>query len=257
MGILEVIRRNRAELSAAIGAGRYVEFSGCGAARFRVTRALIAQHARGRVLDVGCGHMPFRAAALAHAESYEGFDVEARTGGVTHIGDAQDMRGIATAGYDTVFCFEVLEHLPRPDLALAEIARVLRHGGTLLLSVPHLSRLHEEPHDYFRYTRHGLRSLLERTGLEPVEISPFAGLLTFLAHQVSTIILGLLWPIPGVRQLAYGLNRLLLVWPPIWLDRVTDPRGLFALGYVVVARKPAELPAAKTQPGRSASSVRR
>ncbi|MHB1297042.1 MAG: class I SAM-dependent methyltransferase [Gemmatimonadaceae bacterium] len=236
--LLGLIRRNRAALADAIGAGRYENFSAANAGRFGATRAVIERHARGRVLDVGCGHMPFRASALASADTYEGLDVEARAEGVTHLGDAQDMTAIPNDAYDTAFCFEVLEHLPRPGRALAEIARVLRPGGTLLLSAPHLSRLHEEPHDYFRFTRHGLRVLMEDAGLEPVEIAPHAGLLSFLAHQLSTVVLGLVWPMPGVRQVAYVLNRLLLVWPVLWLDRLLDRNGLFALGYIAVARKP-------------------
>lgn len=237
MGFLEFLKRNRAELSTAIGAGRYEDFSALNAARMRATRALIAQHARGRVLDVGCGHMPFRADALRVADAYEGFDVERRTEGVTHTGNAEAMDGIASASYDCVFSFEVLEHLPHPQRAVSEMARVLKPGGVLLVSVPHLSRLHEEPHDYFRYTVYGVRTLLGDAGLAVEYVAPTAGLFSFLSHQVSTVLLGLAWPVPGVRQVVYQLNRLLLVWPMLWLDRVVDRRGMFALGYVAVARK--------------------
>jgi 2-polyprenyl-3-methyl-5-hydroxy-6-metoxy-1,4-benzoquinol methylase len=153
VAFLEFLKRSRAELSDAIGAGRYENFSALNAARFRATRAMIASHANGRVLDVGCGHMPFRSTALAHAESYEGFDVERRAEGVTHVGNAEAMTEIASDAYETVFSFEVLEHLPHPQLAIAEMARVLAPGGVLLITVPHLSRLHEEPHDYFRCAR--------------------------------------------------------------------------------------------------------
>lgn len=240
MGFLAFIKRNRAELSAAIGAGRYEDFSALNAARMRATRALIAAEARGRVLDVGCGHMPFRGDALRVAASYEGFDVERRVPDVTHVGNAEAMHHIASASYETVFSFEVLEHLPHPQRAVAEMARVLAPGGALLVTVPHLSRLHEEPHDYFRYTVYGLRTMLEDAGLRVERITPTAGLLSFLSHQVSTILVGLAWPVPGLRQLVYAVNRVLLVWPMIWLDRALDARGVFALGYVAVARKPAD-----------------
>lgn len=237
MGFLDFLKRNRAELSAAIGAGRYEDFSALNAARMRATRTAIAEHAAGRVLDVGCGHMPFRQDALRVAQTYEGFDVERRAEGVTHVGNAEAMTDIVSAAYDTVFCFEVLEHLPHPQAAVAEMYRVLKPGGMLLLSVPHLSRLHEEPHDYFRYTSYGLRSILSDAGFEPLRITATAGLFSFLAHQVSTVVLGVAWPVPGLRQLMYQLNRLLLVWPMLWLDRMIDGRGVFALGYVAVARK--------------------
>lgn len=238
MGFLDFIKHSRAELSDAIGKGRYENFSALNAARFAATRSAIAEHARGRVLDVGCGHMPFREFALRHASSYEGFDVERRTEGVTHVGNAESMTEIASDAYETVFNFEVLEHLPHPQRAVAEMARVLAPGGRLLLTVPHLSRLHEEPHDYFRYTNHGLRTMLTDAGLEVERIAHTAGLFSFVAHQISTILLGLAWPIPGLRQLVYGVNQISLVWPMLWLDSLLDRRGLFALGYVAVARKP-------------------
>lgn len=238
MGFLAFVKRYRAELSVAIGAGRYEDFSALNAARMRATRALIAAHAHGTVLDVGCGHMPFRTDALRVATAYEGFDIERRTDGVTHIGSAESMDQLASGLYDTVFCFEVLEHLPHPQRAVAEMARVLKPGGVLLVSVPHLSRLHEEPHDYFRYTTYGLRTILVDAGLEASQITQTAGLFSFLAHQVSTILLGVTWPVQGLRQLTYQVNRLLLVWPMLWADRVLDRRGVFALGYVAVARKP-------------------
>lgn len=240
VGFLDFLRRNRAELSDAIGEGRYANFSALNAGRFAATRAAIAEYATGRVLDVGCGHMPFRHFALRHVTAYEGFDVERRTDGVTHIGDAEAMTGLASDTYDSVFSFEVLEHLPHPQRAVGEMARVLKPGGVLLLTVPHLSRLHEEPHDYFRYTVHGLRTMLHDAGLTAVRVEPIAGVLSFLGHQLSTVLLGLAWPVPLLRQLVYGVNQALLVWPALWLDRLLDRRGLFAAGYVAVARKSGE-----------------
>jgi SAM-dependent methyltransferase len=238
VGFLEFLKRSRAELATAIGAGRYEDFSALNAARLRKTRAMIAQHARGRVLDVGCGHMPFRADALRAASTYEGFDVERRIDGVAHVGNAESMDQIPSATYDTVFCFEVLEHLPHPQRAMAEIARVLKPGGVLLVSVPHLSRLHEEPHDYFRFTPYGLRTLCADVGLETRELEAMSGLCSFLGHQASTILLGLAWPVPGLRQLAYAVNRLVLVWPAVAVDARIDRRGLFATGYLARAVKP-------------------
>jgi SAM-dependent methyltransferase len=133
----------------------------------------------------------------------------------------------------------VLEHVPDPRGVLDSIAQVLRPGGVLILTAPHLSRLHEEPHDYYRYTGYGLRALSVAVGLEVVAISQHAGVLSFLSHQLSTVVVGLTWGLPGVRQLAYVLNGLLIVRPSLWLDRVLGLGRFFPLGYSLVARKPA------------------
>lgn len=62
--------------------------------------------------------------------------------------------------FDVILCMNVLEHLPEPRQAVANIYRALRQGGTALFFVPGFYPLHDEPHDYWRFTEHSLRHLL-------------------------------------------------------------------------------------------------
>ena len=86
---------------------------------------------------------------------------------------------------DAVFCTETLEHLTDPQDFLKEVARVLKPGGRLFMTAPLTFREHQEPHDYFRYTRHGVRLLLDRAGLSPVSIEPEGGYFAMLADKVQ------------------------------------------------------------------------
>ena len=106
-----------------------------------------------------------------------------------------------------------------------------------MLTVPFLARLHEEPHDYFRYTRHGLRQLLNDGGFEIDAITETGSLFSFLGHQVSVGVLGVTWHMSGVRRLAVAANRALVVRPAVALDRATGLGRLLPLGYVVVASR--------------------
>jgi len=71
----------------------------------------------------------------------------------------------ADASINHIVCLEVLEHVRRPDTLLAEVARVLKPGGQLFLSMPFLYPVHDAPHDYQRYTCHGLARSLADAGL--------------------------------------------------------------------------------------------
>ncbi len=237
--MLAYLKRSRQALERELaGSPRKHYFSAAAYSQLAVSLPLARTYLTGRLLDVGCGDMPFRAELTPQLTAYDGLDPFPRSDRVRYVADAQDMGVIDSSAYDSVLCLEVLEHVPDPFRAMAEIGRVLRPGGALVLSVPHLSRLHDLPHDYFRYTRHGVEQLMAHGGLEIVELRVRGGLLTFLSHQLSTVALGLVWGVPVLRDLVWFLNRWLVVAPAWALDRVLDRQGLFALGYTVAARKP-------------------
>jgi SAM-dependent methyltransferase len=145
---------------------------------------------------------------------------------------------VADARYDAAICIEVLEHLPEPTQAVATIARILKPGGVVVISVPHLSRLHDLPHDYFRYTEFGLRHLLGQAGLEIVSLQTKGGLLTFLAHQLSTVVLAVAWSLPPFKALLLAANKWLLALGAFYADQLLGMDKHFPQGYIVVARKP-------------------
>jgi SAM-dependent methyltransferase len=90
------------------------------------------------------------------------------------------------ASFDTVLSVEVLEHTPEPQRLIGEMARVLKPDGTLILSAPFSFRLHEEPHDYFRYTSHGMREMLSKAGMESVEQWAQGALWSVVAHKLNS-----------------------------------------------------------------------
>ena len=61
-----------------------------------------------------------------------------------------------------VCMFEVLEHTTKPHIAIKNVYKILKKGDYFLASVPFNFHIHDEPHDYFRFTEHGLRMLLNK-----------------------------------------------------------------------------------------------
>lgn len=207
-------------------------------AQYQAVTPLINLYLRGDVIDIGCGTMPFKGMIRDTVTAYHTLDLWPCSENTTYVGDIQDMHMIEDASYDTALCFEVLEHVPDPGRAVHEMYRILRPGGFAIISVPHLSRLHDEPHDYYRFTKYGLLYLLEGAGFVVMDIQEKGGLFSFLGHQASTLLLAALWPVPGLRQLAWFLNKWFLTWPCYSLDRVSNQSGIFALGYVSIVQKP-------------------
>ena len=196
----------------------------------------VASHLRGEVLDAGCGMMPYRALITKGGARYHGFDLSARVEGVEVIGDLQDAPGLKDGAFDAALCSEVLEHLPAPERGLATLARVLCRGGVLVLSMPFLARLHEEPHDHTRWTEHALRHRLAEAGFEVRELVRTGGLATFLGHQVASALLLPVAGIPALRDLALIAVAVVTIIPARIIDLLPGMR-LFPSGYVVVAVK--------------------
>jgi hypothetical protein len=99
-----------------------------------------------------------------------------------------------------------------------------------------LAYLHNEPHDYFRYTEFGLRHLLAESGFEVVEMRWSGGVLSFLGHMPSTLAVNLAWGIPLLFPVVFNINRL---WSRAlaWLERADKTRRRFALNIALAAVK--------------------
>ncbi len=187
-----------------------------------------------RVLDAGAGEG--RYAKLFPKQRYCGVDLG--------IGDASwDYQGLDAvadlaslpfppACFDAAINIVTLEHVREPRSVLAEIARVLKPGGRLLLVVPHEWEVHQAPHDYFRFTRYGVRFLLESTDFTDIHVLAAGGYFRLLARRLLN---GL--------QFFHGLRAIpaaLLLTPPALLlpalDFLDRDRN-FTLGYICTARK--------------------
>lgn len=129
-----------------------------------------------RLLDLGCGTTPFR-------DLYEPYATASLNMDVAHADCAIDHRvaltrhasqlPFADGEFDVVLCAEVLEQVAEPAAFLAEVRRVLKPGGWLVLTTPFMVPLREEPYDFYRFTRHGIRHLLRTTGFECLQIQVF------------------------------------------------------------------------------------
>jgi SAM-dependent methyltransferase len=168
----------------------------------------VAPQASGRLLDVGCGNKPFEAFFRPYVTEYLGIEQEA-TFNATAAG-GQGTRPDLTydgqrlpfpdASFDTVLNIQVLEHTPRPRALLAEMSRVLKPGGLLILLAPFQFRLHEQPHDYFRYSSFGLRHLCEEAGLTVSEIRPQGSLWSVIGHKLNSYLAFRVGRIVGLAQ---------------------------------------------------------
>ena len=130
----------------------------------------------------------------------------------------------------------VLEHTRDPGRVVAEIGRVLAPGAPLLLIAPQEWGVHQAPHDYFRYTRHGLEWLLGQAGFEQIQIEPAGGFFTLLGRRLLEVPLyfqgGWRWLLfPLAAAIAGPIGFLL---PSLdFLDRQKDS----TLGYVCLAKR--------------------
>lgn len=239
-GVFAFLRDSRRDLDAWLAERNLAHtFSLTSYSVYQGVNRLIEQYVSGRCLDAGSGRAPYKARLRERGVELVTMDIENRSGDVDLVADIQHMPAVASASVDAVICTEVLEHVADPAAALGEIARVLRPGGILVLSVPHLSPIHEAPNDYYRYTRYGLAHLFERAGLELLDLSAAGGLFAFLGHGLSQAFFTTASAVRPLRPVAWALNYVVLVRVLEVVDRVLGLSSIYASNWVVLARKKA------------------
>ena len=201
---------------------------------------------RGRLLDVGAGEAPWR--HLLTRVDYVGIDVEAadqfgmrRNAGVVYY-DGR-VFPFPDESFDHVLCVEVLEHVEDPSAFVREIARVLNAHGTLVLTVPWSARLHHLPHDYHRFSRFAIDSMLSSAGFGDIQIEERGDDVAVVANKLLVMTIRLVRSRQGIRSLwRWPLAVLMSPFVAMFLaaahlrlgrrHATQDP-----LGYGVVARR--------------------
>lgn len=183
---------------------------------------------KGKLLDIGCGNKPYRAIFDSVSE-YLGCDiVQSSANSVDVICDVVNIP-ICDESFDSILSTQVIEHVQEPQKLCSEAYRMLKPGGYFMVSGPMYWHLHEEPHDFHRFTRYGFQLLLENAGFELVEIIPNGGKWAMLGLVTLHTFAGT----PLQRGfITSSVNRIFS-----WLDtRRFDP--ISTSNYVAVAKKP-------------------
>jgi SAM-dependent methyltransferase len=191
------------------------------------------------VLDAGAGearhkkyfnrgrYVALDAAYGDAAWDYSGLDVR---------GDLENIP-LRDASVDCILCMVVLEHTRNPRQVLLEFSRVLKQRGILVMAVPFLWEEHQIPHDYFRFTRYGVRSMFESLPFRLDRISPMGGFFWLCARRsielLSFFQSGWRW-IPFVLLAPFfGLLFPLVLYFMDGLDKTKN----YSLGFQVRATK--------------------
>jgi SAM-dependent methyltransferase len=160
-----------------------------------------------RVLLLGSGGQ--RAAiALRIAASVVAVDIDTRAD-VDVFADALALP-FRDDCFDAVITTAVLEHVIRPELAMAEIVRVLKVGGLLYSEIPFMQQVHEGAYDFTRYTLSGHRRLAER--FDELASGAVAGPGTALIWSVEHFLLALISEGEQARRVVKACVRTLLGW---------------------------------------------
>lgn len=197
-------------------------------------KSVLQRYGRGVVVDLGCGDQPYR--HYCRCQQYLGVD---RSKGEIR-GDFFRLK-LGSRRADTVICTQVLEHVPDPRRLFKLAYGLLRPRGYLVLTAPFVWPLHDEPHDYWRFSGYGLTQLARETGFKPVRVVPLGGFIA-LIWQLIAIVLERPVYSKGTFNRIYGFFLRALfraVQPLIYrLDQKKKLKGA-TLVYLLVAQKPA------------------
>lgn len=201
-----------------------------------------SKYYKGILIDLGCGSAPYKDFFLQYANTYVGIDWTntLHNSKADLVSNLNERIELADNYADTIISLSVMEHLCEPQRFLNESYRVLKNDGTIILQVPFMWWIHEAPHDYFRFTPHGLKYVFEKAGYQDIYIQPTTGFFTMLFLKINYF--SLRW-IKGSRFRKLVTKSLLIPFWYIsqkiapWLDSKHRSWSLESVGFFVIAKK--------------------
>lgn len=206
----------------------------------RMYQNALAAHARGRLLDLGCGKAPLFGMYRRRVDTVTCVDWGNSLHDNQFIDQEVDLTKRLPFGdgsFDTIVLSDVLEHIPTPSALCHEIARILAPGGKLLMNVPFYYPIHEEPYDFYRYSRFALVRLLEGAALGVVSLEPVGGAPEIVADIVAKVALDGRGRLGALAAAVIQRAALAATSTAPGRRLSSGTRERFPLGYFAVAQK--------------------
>jgi SAM-dependent methyltransferase len=184
------------------------------------------------LVDFGCGDMPYRSVIEPHVGKYLGVDLDLNPKAEHHI-DFDSKTTLPDNYADIILSNQVLEHVDSPEGYLQEALRILKPGGTIILTTHGYWFYHPTPNDYWRWTGSGLRRTVEKEGFQ---VTSFFGIMGLAASglQLFQDAFGNKLPKYPKYILAFIMQPLILLFDKMHSQ---EQRNRDASLYVVVAKK--------------------
>lgn len=199
----------------------------------------LKKYASGKLLDLGCGKAPLYLVYKNYASECICVDWPNSLHKNSYLDFEMDLNNnleFESEMFNTIILSDVLEHIYNSKKLVNEMHRILKKEGMLILNVPFFYYLHEEPHDFFRYTKFALSTMLEEAGFRIKVLDETGGVIEILIDINSKLVSKL----PFVGHLfAKMIQSCAILFLKFKLfkkvSRTTAEK--FPLGYFIVAEK--------------------
>lgn len=197
---------------------------------------LITEHITGDMMDLGCGPVPYHELYAQRTTSSTCVDWSGSMHGLDLLDVQVDLNAsgplpFPDGRFDSVLMSDMIVHITRPWLLMAEVNRVLKPGGKVVLTSPFIYWMGEYPHEYYHPSEFALRHLAENAGFEVLVMQTYGG-----QADVLMDVLNKLMPVGFPNRIFKLLSGLVVAtgWPARNRARTKGP---FAQGYSMVIRK--------------------
>jgi len=203
---------------------------------FSKTKTLCDEYLNGVVLEIGAGSNYLKGSFISKYDEWISLDYDLRSESIDVRGDGQQLP-FKNEMFDTIISIDVLEHVPNPEKFVSEIFRVMKPNGNVILSTPFFFYLHEEPYDFFRFSKYGLKVLFERNGFKVLKIIPTAGVVSIIGILISIFFTRTFKFSKLLLKTTLKINRFFQLKMLLPIDNKLDKNKRFAQGHFIIAKK--------------------
>jgi len=192
----------------------------------------------GNLLDAGCGGVNRYCGLFPGVKNVTTLDINKKN----HPDIVASVEDIPVQDnfYDSIICTQVIGDIADPCKVIKEFSRILKIGGAILLSESFMNEMHNEPLDYWRFTKYGMRYLFESNGFEIVKIEQIGGFFAVVAQNKIRYFIDRL-DLYNSKKLRFFLRPILNIYGKfmLFLDNLdkSEANNKYAIGWLVIARK--------------------